>query len=296
MECMTVPIERIRGYENNPRDNSKSIDKVAASIREFGFLQPIVVDRDGVILAGHTRYAAAKKLGLKEVPVLYAGDLTPTQAKAYRLADNKVGEDSVWLEDLLSAELEAVDDIELGLMGFEAPGEYHRRAAWKTSEKLCSMKKNIMTREKCDFYYTSFFSTGKHGRPIARIKEDASLVRPFADNLCDYLEHSLGGNFREGNWCICTTPRRRHKEGFHFATEICRSAAESLGIPFREGVVTAKNRDRIFAEFTLAEDPPEKNVILYDDIITTGITIRETRRLLMESGHTVLPVIAIRNQ
>ena len=296
MECKTVPIDRISGYANNPRDNSKSIDKVAASIREFGFLQPIVVDREGVILAGHTRYAAARKLGLKEVPVLYAEDLTPTQAKAYRLADNKVGEGSVWLEDLLSAELEAVDDIDLGLMGFDAPETYSKRESWKTSEKLCSLKKNVMTREKSGFFYTSFFSTGKHGRPISQIKEDVSLVRPFANNLCDYLERSLGGNFREGDWCICTTPRRRHKEGFHFATEICRSAAESLGIPFREDVVTAKNRDRINAEFTLVSDPPERNVILYDDIITTGITVRETRRLLMESGHTVLPVIAIRNQ
>lgn len=298
MDYKNVPIGSITGYARNPRDNSKSVDKVAASIREFGFLQPIVCDGSGVILAGHTRYAAAKKLGLTEVPVLYAEDLTPVQAKAYRLADNKVGEDSRWLEDLLSAELEevAADGIDMGLMGFADPNEYSRRESWKTSAKLCDMKLNVMTREKSGYFYTSFFSTGKKGRPISQIKEDVNLVLPFANNLCDYIERSLGENLADGGWCICTTPRRRHKEGFHFATEICRKASIILGIPFRENVVAAKTRGRIEPEFDLAYDPPEKNIILYDDIITTGITVRETRRLLMEQGHNVLPVIAIRNQ
>lgn len=296
MDYRNVDIDAITGYERNPRDNSKSIDKVAASIREFGFLQPIVCDEDGVILAGHTRYAAARKLGLKEVPVIYAGELTPSKAKAYRLADNKVGEGSVWLEDLLSAELEEIGDIDMALMGFDDPNVYNKRESWKTSEKLCDMKLNVMTREKSGFFYTSFFTTGKKGRPISQIKEDVHLVRPFANNLCDYIERSLGTALSDGGWCICTTPRRRHKDGFHFATEICRESAKSLGIPFRENVVSAKTRGRIEPEFTLENDPPEKNIILYDDIITTGITVRETRRLLMEQGHNVLPIIAIRNQ
>lgn len=298
MDYRLVPINSISGYERNPRDNSKSVDKVAASIREFGFLQPIVCDEGGVILAGHTRYAAAKKLGLKEVPVLYAQELSPAQAKAYRLADNKVGEGSVWLEDLLSAELEEVeaDGIDMGLMGFADPNEYSKRESWKTSEKLCDLKLNVMTREKSGFFYTSFFTTGKKGRPISQIKEDVHLVRPFTNNLCDYIERSLGTALADGGWCICTTPRRRHKDGFHFATEICRMTADDLGIPFREDVVSAKTRGRIEPEFTLENDPPEKNIILYDDIITTGITVRETRKLLMEQGHNVLPIIAIRNQ
>ena len=298
-QLRAVPISDLVPYNRNPRDNSKSVAKVAESIREFGFLQPIVCDADGVILAGHTRYAAAVSLGMKEVPVLYAEGLTPAQAKAYRLADNKVGEESLWLNDLLSAELEEITldgSVDMESLGFDDPNEYGKRQSWKTSAKLCDMKKNVMTREKSGFFYTSFFSTGKKGRPIAEIKEDRNLVYPFAMNLVDYLERSLGSNLSAGGWCICTTPRRRHLDGFHFATEICRRAAAELSIPFREGVVTAKNRGRIEPEFSLAADPEEPNVILYDDIITTGITVRETRRLLTEAGHTVFPVIAIRNQ
>ena len=93
-EIKEVSVEIIKPYENNPRNNLVSIPKVASSIKEFGFLQPIVCDKDGVILAGHTRYEAAKSLGLKTVPVIFAENLSPEQAKAYRLADNKAGEGS----------------------------------------------------------------------------------------------------------------------------------------------------------------------------------------------------------
>jgi ParB-like chromosome segregation protein Spo0J len=83
------PISSIRPYENNPRLNDAAVDAVAASIREFGFRQPIVVDEDGVIIVGHTRFKAALKLGLETVPVHVAVGLSPAQAKAYRLADNQ---------------------------------------------------------------------------------------------------------------------------------------------------------------------------------------------------------------
>jgi len=83
------PISSIRPYENNPRINADAVDAVAASIREFGFRQPIVVDEEGVIIVGHTRYLAALKLGLEVVPVHVAVGLTPAQAKAYRIADNQ---------------------------------------------------------------------------------------------------------------------------------------------------------------------------------------------------------------
>ena len=80
--------------------------KVAASIKEFGFKQPIVVDAEGVIIAGHTRLLAAERLGLAEVPVLVADDLTPAQVKAYRLADNRTGQEATWDMELLGIELE----------------------------------------------------------------------------------------------------------------------------------------------------------------------------------------------
>lgn len=105
MEIKQVSLNAIKPYEKNPRNNAAAIDKVASSIKEFGFKQPIVVDAAGVIIAGHTRFKAAKKLKLSEVPVLYVDDLTPDQIKAYRLADNKTSEFAEWDAELLSAEL-----------------------------------------------------------------------------------------------------------------------------------------------------------------------------------------------
>lgn len=90
------PVERLRPYENNPRKNDDAVGAVTASIREFGFKVPIIVDRDGEIVAGHTRLKAAKQLGLATVPVVVADDLTPDQVRAFRLADNKTSELAEW--------------------------------------------------------------------------------------------------------------------------------------------------------------------------------------------------------
>ena len=110
----------IKPYDKNPRDNDGAVEAVARSIREYGFRQPIVVDADGVIIVGHTRWKAAQKLGLDEVPVHVATDLTPTQIKAYRIADNKVAELASWDMDLLPIELSELRgmDVDLELLGF----------------------------------------------------------------------------------------------------------------------------------------------------------------------------------
>lgn len=105
MKIIDMPIGQIKPYDRNPRNNDAAVEPVAASIREFGFKQPIVVDAKNVIICGHTRYRAAKRLGLETVPVLVADDLSPAQVKAYRLADNKTSEAAEWLPDELAAEL-----------------------------------------------------------------------------------------------------------------------------------------------------------------------------------------------
>ena len=106
-------------YEKNPRKNDDAVKCVAASIDEFGFKVPIVIDKDDIIVAGHTRYKAAKKLGLKEVPCIVADDLTDEQVKAFRLADNKVAEASEWDFDLLGDELDDIFDIDMEAFGFD---------------------------------------------------------------------------------------------------------------------------------------------------------------------------------
>lgn len=118
-ELKWEPIKSIRPYEKNPRRNDEAVDAVAASIKEFGWQQPIVVDKDGVIIAGHTRYKAAKKLKCDTVPVVVADDLTEDQVKAYRLADNKTGELAEWDTALLGEELVELADFDMEQFGFD---------------------------------------------------------------------------------------------------------------------------------------------------------------------------------
>jgi DNA modification methylase len=115
------PIDAIKPYEKNPRLNDGAVDAVAASLREFGFRQPIVVDAEGVIIVGHTRWKAAKKLGLAKVPVHVATDLPPDKVRAYRIADNKTGEIAEWDMTILPIELSDLRDsgYDMEVLGFD---------------------------------------------------------------------------------------------------------------------------------------------------------------------------------
>lgn len=113
-----VSIEEIKPYENNPRNNDDAVDAVATSIKEFGFKVPIVIDVNNVIVTGHTRYKAAKQLGFEKVPCIKADDLTDQQIKAFRLADNKVGEIATWDMERLNIELGDID-IDMSEFGFD---------------------------------------------------------------------------------------------------------------------------------------------------------------------------------
>ncbi len=118
MQIIDKDINELTPYENNPRKNDKSVDYVANSIHQFGFKVPIVIDSNGVIVAGHTRYKAAVKLKMETVPCIVADDLTDEQIKAFRLADNKVGELSQWDIGLLSDELDGIFDLDMADFGF----------------------------------------------------------------------------------------------------------------------------------------------------------------------------------
>jgi DNA modification methylase len=121
MKIEIADINSIKPYENNPRKLSdKAIETVAMSLKEYGFRQPIVVDKNRIIVVGHTRFRASKKLGFKEVPITIADNLTPEQINAYRIADNRTSEESEWDNELLKMELKELDlkDFDLGLTGF----------------------------------------------------------------------------------------------------------------------------------------------------------------------------------
>ena len=119
MQIIYKKIEELVPYEKNPRNNDDAVEYVANSIKEFGFKVPIIIDKDNVIVAGHTRYKASKKLNLKEVPCIVADDLTDEQIKAFRLADNKTSEIATWDFDLLDQELSELTNFNMEDFGFD---------------------------------------------------------------------------------------------------------------------------------------------------------------------------------
>lgn len=119
MQIVEKQLNEIKPYEKNPRKNDEAVRYVANSIKEFGFKVPIVIDKDGVIVAGHTRYKAAKELGLESVPCIIADDLTPKQINAFRIADNKTSDKALWDNDLLGEELKNImDSFDMSDFGF----------------------------------------------------------------------------------------------------------------------------------------------------------------------------------
>ena len=129
MKVAEVNVDKLTPYAMNPRFNDGAVDAVANSIRDFGFKVPIVADKNGVIVAGHTRLKAAKKLGLKTVPVVYADDLDEEQIRAFRLADNKVSELATWDPEKLEIEMENFTLMDLQCYGFK-PLEPRKQNEW----------------------------------------------------------------------------------------------------------------------------------------------------------------------
>ena len=118
MNIVEIPVDQLKPYKKNARFNENAVPKVAESIKQFGFKVPIIVDKNMVIICGHTRIEGAKLLGMTKVPCIIADDLTPKQVKAFRLVDNRTSEFASWNYDLLQSELETLD---IDLSDFEFP-------------------------------------------------------------------------------------------------------------------------------------------------------------------------------
>lgn len=144
MQIVQKKVKDLKPYERNPRRNEEAVKYVKASIQEFGFKVPIVIDADDVIVAGHTRLKAAKELGMKEVPCIVADDLTPEQVKAFRVADNKTGELAEWDVELLQTELLDLEaNFDMTEFGFEIepPSENKERNEANYDENISILVK-----------------------------------------------------------------------------------------------------------------------------------------------------------
>lgn len=140
MKIEEISINDVIPYENNPRKNDGAVEAVANSIREFGFRVPIIIDRENVIIAGHTRLKAAEQLGLEKVPVVRADDLTEEQVRAFRLADNKVGEIAGWDFEMLADELTELEGFDMSGFGFEAPQDIDIQSFFSDAPEKGSME------------------------------------------------------------------------------------------------------------------------------------------------------------
>ena len=160
VKIVDKPIEWLRPYENNPRNNEQAVEAVANSIKEFGFKVPIVATIDGEIVNGHTRFKAAKFLKLKTVPVLIADDLTEEQIKAFRLADNKTGELADWDVELLYSELDELTGFDMTMFGFEDID--FSLDDFEEDEKETGEEADIDSEEKPKVEYGDIFQLGRH--------------------------------------------------------------------------------------------------------------------------------------
>lgn len=141
MKVEYVAIEKLKPYGNNPRLNDTAMVAVRNSIKEFGFRVPMVIDKNGVIVAGHTRYKAAKSLGMKKVPCVIADDLTEDQIKAFRIADNSAGSVAEWDDDLLSLELSDLNDFNMEDFGLDMSEDDSSGEKAEESDDYKPMKK-----------------------------------------------------------------------------------------------------------------------------------------------------------
>lgn len=144
MEIIYKNINELIPYDNNPRINDEAVEYVKNSIKEFGFKVPIVIDKNNVIIAGHTRIKASKELGIKDIPCIIADDLTEEQVKAFRLADNKVAEKSMWDYSKLDEELDSILNIDMSMFNFENIEETNLDDFFEESEEKEKEKKTMI--------------------------------------------------------------------------------------------------------------------------------------------------------
>jgi adenine/guanine phosphoribosyltransferase-like PRPP-binding protein len=171
-----------------------------------------------------------------------------------------------------------------------------KRKGWdKTVEARCDFTNKPRLTHRAGLYFISLWQKSVYGRTLTDIKGDDSMVDFFTDNMARLITEVLGPELKKGDWCIITTPKRRHLVK-NFATRISEAIAARLGIPFYEDVCSCKNRQRMNAVFTVNLIPKEQNVICFDDFVTTGNTLKSMKVALEKYKHNILFFSGINNK
>ena len=171
-----------------------------------------------------------------------------------------------------------------------------KRHAWdKSVEARCDFSRKVRITRRGDVFFISLWQKSLYGRTLTDIKSDDSMVTFFAENVAPLISEVLGKTLVNGDWCIVTTPKRRHKVK-NFATRISEDIAKRLGIPFYEDVAFCHSKKRIGAVFTLNILPKENNCIVFDDFVTTGSTLKAMRTLLLDNKKNCVFFTGINNK
>ena len=171
-----------------------------------------------------------------------------------------------------------------------------KRHAWdKSVEARCDFARRVRLTRRADVFFISLWQKSLYGRTLTDIKADDSLVGFFAENVAPLILDVLGSSLASGQWCIVTTPKRRHLVK-NFATRISEQIARRLAVPFYEDVASCRTKKRIGAVFSLNRLPPEPNVIVFDDFVTTGSTLKAMQTLLRQHGKNCLFFTGINNK
>lgn len=202
MQIISKKIEEIKEYENNPRNNDNAVEYVARSIKDFGFKIPIIVDKNNIIVAGHTRYKAAKELNLTEVPCIVADDLTDEQIKAFRLVDNKSAELAEWNLELLNIELENIHDIDMNLYNFELS---------ELLDNVIEDDYEIELSEEPKTKYADIYKLGNHYLMCGDSTKESDVAKLMNNNKADLFLTDPPYNVALGNHDTPETARQRHR-------------------------------------------------------------------------------------
>ena len=172
----------------------------------------------------------------------------------------------------------------------------NKRKSWdKTVEARCDFTYKLSLTRRSDVDFISIWKKSVYGRTLTDIKGNPDMVTFFAENITPVISETLGYHLADGSWAICTSPKRRHKEK-NFATLISERIAASLGIPFYEDVALCHSKQRVNAVFEINNLPQESNIIVFDDFVTTGMTLAGMKKLLFSLGKNVVFYSCINNK
>lgn len=174
-------------------------------------------------------------------------------------------------------------------------GEKKRNAWDKSVEARCDFERRVRLTRRAGVWFFSLWQNSIMGRTLTDIKSDASEVSHFATETAGLIREVIGHHLDIGNWCIVTTPKRRHLTR-NFATLIADEIGRLLGIPFYEDVATCRSKHRVNAEFDLQFLPPEPNIIVFDDFVTTGSTLHSMKVLLEAYEKNLMLFAGINNK